>query len=96
MSNDSIGISCRTSAKRWGRFGTDALGRGVRDDEVGVGRFDLEEPIVERVVLAVGDLGVVEDMVAIQVMAEAVAQLGRFASGFGDNAGGHLRRDLRL
>ena len=44
-------------------------------------RFDLTELVDQRVVLVISDLGVVEDVVAIAVVIEDLAQLGRALGG---------------
>jgi hypothetical protein len=43
-------------------------------------RFDLAQLVDQRVVLIVADLGVVEDVVAVAVVIEGLAQLGRALS----------------
>ena len=54
----------------------DALRRRVGRDETGIGLLERDELVVELVVLGVGDLRIVEDVVAVEVVVEDLAQLG--------------------
>jgi hypothetical protein len=76
-----------------GRLGAHALRGGVRLGEVGVVSLDGLELAKEAVVLGVTDLGIVEDVIAVVVMLDRLAQLRRpfsqavevgAASGHGD------------
>ena len=71
-------------AEELGRRRAHALGRRVRGDQ-------LREPLLERaelpdqlVVLGVGDLGVVQDVVAIHVVVDALAELLDLELGLGE------------
>lgn len=58
---------------------TDALGGGVGGDERGVGLFEGLELAHEGVVLGVGELGLIEDVIEVFVVAEILAELLNFA-----------------
>jgi hypothetical protein len=62
--------------QRRDRLAADALRRRVRRDELGVRRLDRAQLVEQRVVFVVADLGVVEDVVAVAVVVQLVAQLG--------------------
>jgi hypothetical protein len=53
-------------------------------------RFDLTQLVDQRVVLVVSDLGVVEDVVAVAVVIEDPAQLGRALGGIDGLAQGSV------
>ena len=55
--------------------GADALGRGVGRDPVGMLVLERLQLVVEPVVGSVGDLGIVEDVVAVEVMIQFGAEL---------------------
>ena len=57
----------------------DALGGGVGGDERGVGLFEGLELAHEGVVLGVGELGLIEDVIEVFVVAEILAELLNFA-----------------
>ena len=71
----------------------DALRGRVRGDELGVRVLQSCELVVERVVLRVGDLRVVEDVIAVEVVVEDLAQLGGALRRRGGLRGRHT--DLR-
>ena len=50
------------------------LGGGIGGDEFGVGGFELDELLVEGVVFGVADEGGIEDVVAVEVVVELVAE----------------------
>ena len=52
-----------------------ALRRGIGGDEIGMGVFERLQLAHQRVELGVGDLGVVENVVPLFVMPNAIAQL---------------------
>ena len=58
------------------RLAADALGRRVGRDELRVLALDRAQLVQQRVVGVVADLGVVEDVVAVPVVDELLAQLG--------------------
>ena len=57
----------------------DALGGGVEGDERGVGLFEGLEFAHAGVVFGVGDLGLVEDVIEVLVVAEFLTELLNFA-----------------
>jgi len=59
----------------------DALGGRVRGDERGVGLFEGLEFAHEDVVFGVGELGLIEDVIEVLVVAEIVAEIVNFAHG---------------
>ncbi len=59
----------------------DALRRRIGADELGVRRLDRLQLLEQRVVVGVGDLGLIEHVVRVRVMREQVAQLGRARGG---------------
>jgi hypothetical protein len=58
------------------RLGRDALGGRIGRDELGMLLLERLQLVIERVVLVVADLGVVEDVVAVGVVVDRLAQLG--------------------
>jgi len=58
----------------FGGFAAYALGGGIGRDQLGVRGFDALELVHEGVVLGVGDLGSVEDVIKMLVMAEFGAE----------------------
>ena len=58
------------------RWRANALRRRVGRDEIGVRLLERDELVVELVVLGVRDLRIVEDVVAVEVVVEDLAQLG--------------------
>ena len=72
------------------RLAADALRRRVGRDELGVLGLDRAQLVEQRVVLVVADLGVVEDVVAVAVVVELLAQLGG-----ADASSGRRSLDLR-
>ena len=58
------------------RLAADALGRRVGRQQVGVLGLQRAQLVEQRVVFVVADLGVVEDVVAVVVVLELLAQLG--------------------
>ena len=68
------------------RLGADALRRRIGREELGMLRLEVPQLVDQLVVLGVGDLGVVEDVVAVVVVVELLAQflhalLGRLGGG---------------
>ena len=59
------------------RLAADALGRRVGRQQLRVLALDRAQLVQQRVVGVVADLGVVEDVVAVAVVGELLAQLGR-------------------
>ena len=59
------------------RFAAHPLGRRVRRKKLGVRGLEVAQLVEQSVVLIVGDLGIVEDVVAIVVVLEELAELGR-------------------
>ena len=57
------------------RRGADALRRGVRGDELGMLVFDRLQLVVERVVGGIGELGIVEDVVPVEVVLDEPPEL---------------------
>ena len=51
------------------------MGRRIRCDELGMRLLEREQLVVEPVELGVGDLRLVEDVVAVEVMVDLPAQL---------------------
>jgi hypothetical protein len=61
--------------QRGDRLAADALRRRVGREELGVGCLDRAQLVEQRVVLVVADLRIVEDVVAVAVVVQLVAQL---------------------
>jgi len=59
------------------RLRAHALGRRVRRAQLRVLGLEVAQLVEQRVVLAVGDVGVVEDVVAVVVVLELLPELGR-------------------
>ena len=78
----SIGRRCSTTPKRLDRLAADALGRRVRRDQLRELRFERAQLAHQHVVLAVGDLGTVEDVVAVVVVVDLGPQLFDAQLGF--------------
>ena len=57
------------------RLTADALGGRVRREQIGMVPLEVTQLVQQRVVLDVGDLGVVEDVVAVSVVLELLAEL---------------------
>jgi hypothetical protein len=68
----------------------DALRRRVRRDQVGVLVLEPLQLVVEPVVGGVGDLGIVEDVVAVEVMIQLGAELVDPRLNLFDRRGCHL------
>jgi hypothetical protein len=72
---DSMGTPMLASAKRSEGAGADALGRRIRRAQLRVFRLQGLQLAEQPVVLGVGDLRVVEDVVAVVVVVQLDAQL---------------------
>ena len=74
----------------FGDGGARPLGGGVGGDELGVGGFELDELFVEGIVLGIADDGGIEDVVAVEMVVELVAE-GLEVGGHGGNYSGGMR-----
>ena len=79
LASQSIGTACSTCAKRLERRGADALGRRIGVSSSGCSA-SIAQLVDQRVVLGVGDLGLVEDVVEVVVTLERTPQLRRAVS----------------
>ena len=77
FSSEPIGEGWSTFSNLLRRRRADALGRRIGRHELGIRLLEREELVVEAVELRVRDLRLVEDVVAVEVVVEQVAQLGR-------------------
>jgi len=73
-------------AEAGNRLPADALGRRVRGEQLGVLALEGAQLVKQRVVGVVCDLGVVEDVIAVTVVRQLLAQLGGAAGGWAVNS----------
>ena len=73
-----MGTAWRTSSKRVAGRGADGLGGGIWGVKPWVVAFELHQAVEQLVVFGVGNFGVVEDVIAVQVVAHLSAEVVEF------------------